>query len=136
MNFYHSITTDKSWQLLLNLRKKYKFILIGGWAVFLYTRALKSKDIDVVIEFSELEKLRDEFIITKNNRLKKYEAKAEGLDIDIYVPFYSNPGLPAEVLKEFVVNLEGFKVPQKEILAILKNLNKEYSLLFLRTFFL
>ena|SRR3990170_5953418 len=120
MNFYHNLITDKSWQLLLNLRKKYKFILIGGWAVFLYTRALKSKDIDLVVEFPELDELHNEFGVHKNDRLKKYESKVEGLDIDIYVPFYSNPGLPAEDLKKYTFSLEGFKVPKMEALAILK----------------
>ena len=120
MNFYHNLITDKSWKLLLALRKKNKFILIGDWAVFLYAQVLKSKDIDLVVEFPELAKLRNEFGVHKNDRLKKYEAKFEGLDIDIYIPFYSNPGLPAEDLKKFTISLEGFKVPTKEILAILK----------------
>lgn len=120
MNFYHNLVTEKSWRLLQSLRQKYDFILIGGWAVFLYTKALKSKDIDLVLEFSELEKLKEDFEVSKNERLKKYEARWEGMEIDIYVPFYSNPGLPAEELKKFVVGLEGFKTVEKEILAILK----------------
>ena len=120
MNFYHNLITDKSWKLLIALRKKYQFILIGGLAVFLYTKALKSKDVDLVVEFDQLDKLREEFAVSKNDRLKKYEAKLEGLDIDIYLPFYSNLGIPAEDIKKFAVNLEGFRVPEKEILAILK----------------
>lgn len=120
MNFYHNLITKKSWQLLLDLRRRYRFILIGGWAVFLYTRALKSKDIDLVAEYEELEKLRGEFEVFKNERLKKYEARKEEAEIDIYVPFYSNLGLPAEDLRKFVISLEGFKTVEKEILAILK----------------
>ena len=120
MDYYHNLITDKSWKLLLNLRKKYRFILIGGWAVFLYTKALKSKDIDLVIEHSELDKLKGAFDVSKNDRLKKYEAKTAGLDIDIYIPYFSDPGLPAEELKKYAINYEGFNVPKKEILAILK----------------
>jgi len=120
MDFYHNLVTVKSWQFLLNLKKRYRFILIGGWAVFLYTRALKSKDIDLVLEYEELEKMREEFEIFKNDRLKKYEARSEEVEIDIYLPFYSNPGIPAEDLKKFTVSLEGFVVVEKEILAILK----------------
>lgn len=120
MNFYHNLITQKSWQVLLDLRKKYEFILIGGWAVFLYTRALKSKDIDLVMEYEELEKLKGKFEVFKNERLKKYEARKEEMKIDIYIPFYSNPGLPAEDLKKFVISLEGFKTVEKEILAIMK----------------
>ena len=120
MNYYHNLITDKSWKLLRFLRKKYGFVLIGGWAVFLFTKALKSKDIDIVCEYSELEKLRNKYDVSKNERLKKYEARTGEVEIDVYIPFYSNPGLPAEVLKNFQVSLEGFNVPKKEVLAILK----------------
>lgn len=101
MNFYHELITQKSWELLVKLRQNYDFILIGGWAVYLYTHALKSKDIDLVLPYEELEKLKEEFMVSKNERLKKYEAKAEGLEIDIYLPYFSNPGLPAEELRKF-----------------------------------
>jgi hypothetical protein len=120
MNFYHNLVTEKSWQLLQSLRKKYDFILIGGWAVFLYAKALKSKDIDLVLEFSGLEKLKEEFAVSKNERLKKYEARREGMEIDIYIPFYSHLGLPVEDLRKFAVGLEGFQTVEKEILAVLK----------------
>lgn len=120
MNFYHDLIVKKSWELLKNLKQRYEFILIGGWAVYLYAKSLKSKDIDLVVSFAELEKLKAEFEISKNERLKKYEARAEEFEIDLYLPFYSNPGLPAEDLGNFAVNLEGFKIPQKEILAVLK----------------
>lgn len=120
MEFYHDLITQKSWQLLQILKKKYQFVLIGDWAVFLYTRALKSKDIDLILEYSQLEKLKEEFSVTKNERLKKYEARNDGLEIDIYLPFYSNLGLPAEEVSKFTHSLEGFIVPQAEILALLK----------------
>ncbi len=120
MPFYHELIVQKSWQLLQSLRKKYDFILIGGWAVFLYARSLKSKDIDLVLTFDQLEKLRSGFPVTKNNRLKKYEAKTGSTEIDIYVPFYSNPGLPAEELAKFTTNLTGFQTIKPEALAILK----------------
>lgn len=120
MDFYHNLITEKSWSVLLNLRHEYNFILIGGWAVFLYTHGLKSKDIDMVIEYDALEKLRNKLVVYKNGRLKKYEAKLQEVDIDIYVPFYSNPGIAAEELKNFKTSLEGFNCVEKEILAILK----------------
>ena len=120
MDFYHNLITEKSWSVLLELKKEYNFILIGGWAVFLYTHSLKSKDIDLVIEYGELEKLRRDLVAYKNDRLKKYEAKKEEVDIDIYAPFYSNPGLPAEELVNFKTSVEGFNSVEKEILAILK----------------
>ena len=120
MEYYHNLIIQKSWQLLQKLKQKYDFILIGGWAVFLYTKALKSKDIDLVLDYPELEKFKEDFSVFKNERLKKYEAKAEELEIDLYIPHYSNPGLPAEEVSKLTTSLEGFIVPQPEILAILK----------------
>ncbi|MEK7202889.1 MAG: hypothetical protein AAB653_01055 [Patescibacteria group bacterium] len=120
MNYYKDLVTKKSFGVLQQLKHKCQFILIGGWAVFLYTHSLKSKDIDVVIEHSELEKLRKSADLVKNDRLKKYEIVIGEVDIDIYVPFYSNPGLPAEEIKKYTQQLEGFLLPRPEILLILK----------------
>lgn len=120
MDYYSSLITGQSFQLLQELRRKFRFLLIGGWAVFLYTHALKSKDIDIVVEYDELEKLRKQFPLTKNERLKKYEVKKEEVDIDIYVPFYSQLGMPTEALQEYRVSREGFNVPTPEALFVLK----------------
>ena len=120
MDYYHNFITEKSWSLLQQLRREYRFILIGGWAVFLYTKSLKSKDIDLVLDYKELEKMRNMFEVIKNARLKKYEARSEQVEIDIYTPYYSNPGLPAEDLEKFSTLIEGFTTVEKEGLAILK----------------
>jgi len=120
MDFYHDLVTETSWKLLQRLRRKYEFILIGGWAVFLYTKALKSKDIDLVLGYDALEKLKNTFEVRKNARLKKYEARNAEVEIDIYVPHYSNPGLPAEELGKYATSLEGITTIEKEVLAILK----------------
>ena len=120
MEYYHNIITEKSFQLFQQLRRDYHFILIGGWAVFLYTHSLKSKDIDIVIDYDELEKLKKKFTVVKNDRLKKYEIKIDGIDIDIYLPFYSELGIPAEEIQKYAGTREGFTVPQIEILLILK----------------
>lgn len=100
--------------------KKFDFILIGGWAIFLYTKALKSKDIDSIIDYKELEKFKREFNIFKNERLKKYEAKLEEVDIEIYLPYFSNLKFPIEEIKNYSQSIEGFNVPIPEILLILK----------------
>ena len=120
MEYYHDLITEKSFKILQNLKKKFKFILIGGWAIFLYTRALKSKDIDIIIDYDELEKFKKEFDIVKNERLKRYEAKIEQIDIDIYLPYYSNIGLSPEEIKKYTQSIEGFEVPIPEVLLILK----------------
>jgi len=120
MEYYHDLITEKSFQILQDLRKKYQFILIGGWAIFLYTKSLKSKDIDIIVEYKELEKLKNDFSVFKNERLKKYEIKIEEIDIDIYLPFYSQLGLPIEEIKNYTQSQEGFIVAWPEILLILK----------------
>ena len=55
MAYYHDIVTQKSWEELKKLNKKVKFVLIGGWATYLYTKELKSKDIDIYLpHYSEI----------------------------------------------------------------------------------
>ncbi|OGG12415.1 hypothetical protein A2875_01435 [Candidatus Gottesmanbacteria bacterium RIFCSPHIGHO2_01_FULL_46_14] len=71
--YYRNQVTQKSWNFLCGLVKRYSFVLIGGWAVWLYTHALKSKDIDIVVTRADLGKLGKDFPLIKNARLKKYE---------------------------------------------------------------
>lgn len=118
--YYHHIVTDKSFKILQELQRTYDFIVIGGWAVFAWTKSLKSKDIDVVFDYPELEKFKSRYELAKNDRLKKYEAKDGEVDIDIYVNNYSNPGLPAEDIAQYSVSRGGFRVPRPEVLLLLK----------------
>jgi hypothetical protein len=118
--FYQDLVTEKSWFLLNRLKKEISFVLIGGWAVYLYTNSLKSKDIDIIIDYPALEKLRKDFLIHKNERLKKYEIKKEGIDIDIYLPYYSYLGLAVEKVIKETEQLQGFTVAKKEVLLITK----------------
>ena len=74
----------------------------------------------MIVEYGELGKLKEKYIVFKNDRLKKYEIKIEEIDIDIYLPHYSELGLPAEEIKKSPHNLDGFSVPVPEILLILK----------------
>ena len=120
MAFWHDLVTQKSFAILQDLKKRHNFILIGGWAVFLYTHALKSKDIDMILDYAELENFKRQYDLIKNDRLKKYEAKVGEIDIDIYVPHFSNPGMPAEEIAGYTTSREGFKVPIPEVLLILK----------------
>lgn len=120
MTYYHDLITEKSWKLLQELQKKYRFILIGGWAVYIYTHALKSRDIDFIVDYEELEKLRADYELIKNDRLKKYEIHAGEFDIDIYVPFYSELGIPVEEIQKKTRTFDGFLVPEPEVLLILK----------------
>jgi len=118
--YYHNLITEKSFKVLQELRKRFDFILIGGWAVFLYTESLKSKDIDIILDYGELEKFKKEFKVSKNERLKKYEAKKEEVDVDIYLPYFSKLGIPVEDIMKHCNSVEGFTVPIPEMLMMLK----------------
>lgn len=120
MEFYNDIITQKSFSYLQGMRKKYNFILIGGWAVFLYSKSLKSKDIDIIINYDVLAKLKETEEVFKNERLKKYEINAGYFDVDIYVPHYSKLGIEVEEIKKHIANKEGFTVPVLEILFLMK----------------
>lgn len=68
----------------------------------------------------ELGKLRGSYEVTKNDRLKKYEARKGEVQIDIYLPHYSEIGVPVDILISGSISLEGFKVLKKELLICLK----------------
>ncbi len=120
MQYYHDLITKKSFNVLKHFKQEYQFILIGGWAVFLYTKGLKSKDVDIILDYEELSRLKENFEVIKNERLKKYEIKIEGIDVDIYLPYFSNPGLPCQEIKKFTLTKENFTLPIPETLLILK----------------
>lgn len=120
MNYYHDLITQKSWQELKTLNKEITFVLIGGWATYLYTKELKSKDIDILIEYGELGKLKKEYDVVKNERLKKYEARRGEVQIDMYLPHFSSIGIPVETLMDNFKSLEGFRVLESEWLICLK----------------
>lgn len=122
MEFWNSTLTEKSWKIFLGLReKKFNFILIGGWAAYLWTNLHKSKDIDIVIkDFKDLSVLKRDYDMIKNEHLKKYEIKIEEIDIDIYVPFFSKLTVPVEEIEKHTTIIKNFEVVKPEMLLILK----------------
>jgi hypothetical protein len=121
MEFWNDISTSKSWELLKILNKKIRFILIGGWGIYLWTQALKSKDIDIILtEWNDLEKIKENYEPKKNDRLKKYEIIISDIDVDIYLPHYSQLGIPCDQLVTMATLQEGFKVLKPEPLLVLK----------------
>jgi len=120
MEFWNDIAIDRSFRILQELRKKIDFVLINDWAVYFLTKAVKSKDIDIIVDLENLSKLKLELEIKKTEFLKKYEAEIEGISIDIYVPYYSEFAIPIEEIIKNVVVVENFKIPKPEILLILK----------------
>ena len=122
MEFWNSTLTEKSWKILLQLKeKKFDFIIIGGWSAYLWTNLHKSKDIDIVVkDFKDLAVLKKDYDLIKNNNLKKYEIKIEEIDIDIYVPFFSELTVPVEEIEKHTTKIKNFEVVKPEILLILK----------------
>jgi len=118
--FWNSTLTEKSWEILQDMKMKYNFVLLGGWAVYLLTMQQKSKDIDILIDMGSLLKFKQENRFGKNDRLKKYEIKIDEIDIDIYLEGYSDFIIPSTELRKFAIKIEGFDVVCAEVLAILK----------------
>ncbi|MFH1588016.1 MAG: hypothetical protein ABIA76_01605 [Candidatus Diapherotrites archaeon] len=106
---------------MTSLNKEIDFVLIGGWAVYLYTGLHKSKDIDILVELNELYQLKEKFDLRKNDRLHKYEVSEEGFDIDIYVPFFSELAIPVEeLISKHSLMVNGLKTVSVEALTVLK----------------
>ncbi len=118
--FWHESLTEESWKKLQELSKETDLIVIGGWSVWLWTKQHKSKDIDIIVGFDELSKLKEKYVLEKNDRLKKYEIKMQGFDVDVYVQFYSRLALPVEELMKENAKIEGIKTISCEALLILK----------------
>src|SRR4030067_1261248 len=120
MAYYHDLITQQSFAELIKLKQIVDFVLIGGWAVYFYTKSLKSKDIDILINYDDLPRLASHYSLAKNERLKKYEARRAEIHIDVYVPYYSHLGIPVESLLKQTHNQEGFKLLEANYLTVLK----------------
>jgi hypothetical protein len=118
--FWNEIMTQASWEKLQELSGEFDFVLIGGWAAYLWCGMHKSKDIDIIVDYGTLPKIKERYPLTKNDRLKKYEVKFQGFDIDIYLPFYSKLALPLEDLVRSAVKVKGIRTVPLEALLILK----------------
>jgi len=120
--FWNSLLTEKSWEILIKLnREKFNFIVIGGWAAYLWTKLHKSKDIDIALtDIKDVDFLKHKYNLKKNDHLKKYEISFEEIDVDIYIPHYSKLAIPVEDIKNYSTKIEGFTVVKPELLLILK----------------
>src|SRR3990167_9406883 len=110
VQFWNSQLTEKSWNIMQDIKKEgWRFIVIGGWATYLWTRQHKSKDIDIIIpDFDTLSVLKKKYDLKKNDHLKKYEILFGAIDVDLYVPYYSQLTLPIEIIAKQTSFVEGF----------------------------
>lgn len=120
MEFWNDIATDRSWNVLIKLAKQFDFVIIGGWAAYLHTKTMKSKDIDIVVNFDTLEKMALNYNLKKNTNLKKYEIIIDEISVDIYVPFFSKFAISLNEIENYFTSIEGMKVVTPEILLVLK----------------
>jgi len=118
---------DRAWSILIHLRGLSKFILIGGWAVYFWTRKLKSRDIDLCIDQDNFYRLQSELqkenvFISRDPRLRRYEARFGDVEVDIYTPFQSNLIIPIGAMfsNRWFANIEGHDVAVPEVLILLK----------------
>jgi hypothetical protein len=118
---------ERSWHVLGELEGFADFVLIGGWGVYLWTRKLKSRDIDVYIDQENFYKLQSEltekgYALKRNVRLKKFEALISDVEVDIYTPFISRLVIPClDVFDRKLYSvIDGFKVAIPEVLLLLK----------------
>ena len=121
--FYRDEQTRKAEAVLHKLHEIVPdAIIIGGWAAFLYGGGQRSTDVDIAVQFVAFSKLQRAFgnAIEKKPHLSKYEMKLDGVSIDILVEYYSDPGIPIELLLEPHRTISGFQVMSPEGLLALK----------------
>jgi hypothetical protein len=118
---------DKSWMVLGELKGLADFVLIGGWAVYFWSKKLKSRDIDLYIDQENFYRLQSALLqrgyaVKRNVRLKKFEAVIGDVEVDIYTPFMSNLVVPClDVFSQRLYSLiERFRVAIPEVLLLLK----------------
>jgi len=118
---------EKAWQVLGELKSLADFILIGGWGVYMWTKKLKSRDIDISIDQENFYKLQAELLqrdyaLKRNVRLMKFEALIGDVEVDIYTPFMSNLVIPcSDIFNQGLYSMiERFKVATPEVLLLLK----------------
>jgi len=132
MEFWNSLLTEKSWEILQEIKKEdFRFVIIGGWATYLWTKQHKSKDIDFILpNLKDLDILKAKYNLIKNDNLKKYEIKIGEIDIDIYIPYYSKLSIPLDKINKYIRKIESFEVVSPELLIILKQgaeINRRHS---------
>ena len=135
MEYWHNLITEKSWNILQKIRKEFNFVLIGGWATYLYTKSLKSKDIDIIVDFDNLNEIEKNINLIEGFKIVKpeiliilkqaaeldrgYSEKGEKDRIDI-MSLLSRCEINFKNYNQFIkkYNLEGYK---NRLISLIKN---------------
>ena len=127
MELWNVNAIEKSEKILNEIKKIADFVLIGGWATYLYTKSIKSVDIDIYINFDDFYKLQfllanKGIFVNYNKNLNKYEIKMDEVEIDVYTPDKCNLIISCkDVFNDKLYGIvDGFKVIKVEHLLILK----------------
>jgi len=121
VQFWNEEQTKKSRELLNTLAGSIDFVLIGGWAVYMYVRQQMSLDVDMAIAYSSLEYFR-KYGMNDYKGIKAKYSVVNGVYVDLFIEDFSDKDLPVPVstiLKEYNT-IEGIKVANKELLLLLK----------------
>jgi hypothetical protein len=81
-------------------------VLLGGWATFIRTGVAKSHDIDVIVDYATLDRLRAKYELSASRHIggQKFEVKLEGVAVDVYPVYQSKLGQRLKVPVEALLN--------------------------------
>jgi hypothetical protein len=119
--FWNKEKTKDSFNVLHKLAKELDFVLIGGWAVYYYTKQQESLDVDIAIQYDKLEYFRKFGINQYENTKIKYSIM-DNIYIDIFLSEFSEKELLVPIsfiLKNYEL-IDGIKVVERNVLLILK----------------
>jgi hypothetical protein len=91
-------------------------VLLGGWATYLRTGIAKSHDIDVIVDHATLMRLKAKYELSPSHHIsgRKFEAKVDGVGVDVYPVYQSKLGrllqVPVEVLIDHTEKINGARV--------------------------
>ncbi|MBI2508222.1 hypothetical protein HYV89_04690 [Candidatus Woesearchaeota archaeon] len=127
MELWNETVVEKSYDILNKIKEELDFIIIGGWASWFHTKTVKSKDIDIYVDFGDFFNFQKSLankgiFISLNQKLKKYESKIDDVDIDIYTPNYCDLIIPCKdvFFEKWFKKIDGFNVILPEPFLILK----------------
>ncbi len=119
--FWSAERTNRSLEVLRALPEGLDFVLIGGWAVYLYVGNQKSEDVDIAINLDKLDFFRKYGIEGYDGTTIKYSI-INGTRVDLFISGYTDRDLPlpiSKIMRDYVV-IEGMKVVDRELLLLLK----------------
>jgi hypothetical protein len=119
--FWNNDKTDRSLLVLRSLSKGIGFVLIGGWAVYMYVNSQKSEDVDIAVEPDRLDFFRRHGISEYEGLPIKYSVVG-GTIVNLFINGYADQALPvpvSRIMSDYTL-IDDIKVVRKELLLLLK----------------